>query len=129
MEKVIYDEKNGLWYELQGDYYIPCLRLPKEEQQPIGIWGKRHLRYIKEYRRVLYANLLTSGKLNTYLADIDRQAEKMFFRLVKQIAVADGITEELKAAEPMMWVGKMNTIRSSATEIVNTELIFTRGFH
>jgi len=125
MEKVIYDEKNGLWYELQGDYYIPCLRLPKEEQQPIGIWGKRHLRYIKEYRRVLYANLLTSGKLNTYLADIDRQAEKMFFRLVKQIAVADGITEELKAAEPMMWVGKMNTIRSSATEIVNTELIFT----
>ena len=125
MEKVIYDEKNGLWYELQGDYYIPCLRLPKEEQQPIGIWGKRHLRYIKEYRRVLYANLLTSGKLNTYLADIDRQAEKMFFRLVKQIAVADGIAEELKAAEPMMWVGKMNTIRSSATEIVNTELIFT----
>ena len=125
MDKYIYDENNGLWYELQGDYYIPCLRLPKEEQQPIGIWGKRHLRYIKEYRRVLYANLLTSGKLNTYLADIDRQAEKMFFRLVKQIAVADGITEELKAAEPMMWVGKMNTIRSSATEIVNTELIFT----
>lgn len=125
MEKVIYDEKNGLWYELQGDYYIPCLRLPKEEQQPIGIWGKRHLRYIKEYRRVLYANLLTSGKLNTYLADIDRQAEKMFFRLVKQIAVADGITEELKTAEPMTWVGKMNTIRNAATEIVNTELIFT----
>lgn len=125
MENVIYDEKNGLWYELQGDYYIPCLRLPKEEQQPIGIWGKRHLRYIKEYRRVLYANLLTSGKLNTYLADIDRQAEKMFVRLVNQIAVADGITEELKAAEPMTWVGKMNTIRSSATEIINTELIFT----
>ena len=85
MEKVIYNEKNGLWYELQGDYYIPCLRFPKEEQQLIGIWGKRHLRYIKEYRRALYANLLASGKLNTYLADIDRQAEKMFFRLVKQI--------------------------------------------
>ena len=85
MEKVIYNEKNGLWYELQGDYYIPCLKLPEEEQQPIGVWGQRHLRYIKQHRKVLYFNLLTSGKLNSYLADIDKQAENMLSRLVKQM--------------------------------------------
>ena len=83
MEKIIYDEKNGLWYELQGDYYIPCLKLPKEEQQPIGVWGQRYLRYIKQHRKVLYLNLLTSGMLNGYLADIYKQAENMLFRLVK----------------------------------------------
>ena len=86
MEKKIYDEKNGLWYELQGDYYLPCLSLPEEEQNPVGIWGQRHLRYIKEHKRAFYTNLLTSCKLNSYLADIDTQAEDMFLRLVEQIA-------------------------------------------
>ena len=97
MEKVIYDEKNGLWYELQGDYYIPCIKLPEKEQQPIGIWGQRHLRYIKQNRKVLYLNLLTSGKLNSYLVEIDQQAEDMFFRLVKQLADKEGLSEEIKA--------------------------------
>lgn len=95
MEKVIYDEKNGLWYELQGDYYIPYLKLPEEEQQLIGVWGQRHLRYIKQHRKVLYLNLLTSGKLNEYLADIDKQAEDMLTRLVKQMAEREGMTEQL----------------------------------
>ena len=125
MEKVIYDKKNGLWYELQGDYYIPCLKLPDEEQQPIGIWGQRHLRYIKQNRKVLYLNLLTSGKLNGYLADLDKQAEDMFFRLVKQMAECEGVTETLKAENQMEWVQKMNNIRSIATEIVNNDLIYT----
>lgn len=101
MEKVIYDEKNGLWYELQGDYYIPCLKLPEKEQQPIGIWGQRHLRYIKQNRKVLYLNLLTSGKLNSYLAEIDQQAEDMFFRLVKQMAEREDVNERLKVDNQM----------------------------
>ena len=83
MEKYIFDERNGLWYEFQGDYYLPCLKLPEEEQQPVGLWGQRHLRHIKQYRKVLYTNLLTSGKLNGYLSDLDKQAEEMFSRLVK----------------------------------------------
>ena len=125
MEKVIYDEKNGLWYELQGDYYIPCLKLPEEEQQPIGVWGQRHLRYIKQNRKVLYLNLLTSGKLNRYLADIDKQAESMLYRLVKQMTEREGLTEQFKANNQMEWVGRMNNIRSRATEVVNNELIYT----
>ena len=124
MEKVIYDEKNGLWYELQGDYYIPCLKLPEEEQQPIGIWGHRHLRYIKQHRKVLYLNLLTSAKLNGYLTDLDKQAEDMFFRLVKQMAEREGITEQLKAENQMEWVVQMNNIRNRATEIVNNDIIY-----
>lgn len=124
MEKVIYDEKNGLWYELQGDYYIPCLKLPEEEQQPIGVWGQRHLRYIKRNRKVLYINLLTSGKLNGYLSDLDKQAEEMFSRLVKQMAEREGVTEKLKADNQMEWVGVMNNIRQRAMEVVNTELIY-----
>ena len=96
MEKVIYDEKNGLWYELQGDYYIPCLKLPEEEQQPIGLWGQRHLRYLKQSHKVLYYNLLTSGKLNSHIAEIDKQANDMFFQLVKEVAEKENITEELK---------------------------------
>lgn len=124
MGKVIYDEKNGLWYELQGDYYIPCLKLPEEEQQPIGVWGQRHLRYIKQHRKVLYLNLLTSGKLNGYLADLDRQAEEMFSRLVKQMAKRESVTEQLKLKDQIEWVGHMNNIRSRATEIVNDEYIF-----
>ncbi len=124
MKKVIYDEKNGLWYELQGDYYIPCLKLPEEEQQPIGVWGQRHLRHIKQNRKVLYFNLLTSGKLNGYLADLDKQAEETFSRLVKQMAVREGVTEKLKADNQMEWVGRMNNIRQRATEVVNAEYIF-----
>lgn len=124
MEKVIYDEKNGLWYELQGDYYIPCLKLPEEEQLPIGVWGQRHLRYIKQNRKVLYLNLLTSGKLNRYLSDLDKQAEEMFSRLVKQMAKCEGVTEQLKADNQMEWVGRMNNIRNRAMEIVNTAIVF-----
>lgn len=124
MEKVIYDEKNGLWYELQGDYYIPCIKLPEKEQQPIGIWGQRHLRYINQNRKVLYLNLLTSGKLNSYLAEIDQQAEDMFFRLVKQMAEREGVSETLKAENQMEWVQRINSIRNRAIEIVNTGIIF-----
>ena len=124
MEKVIYDEKNGLWYELQGDYYIPCLKLPEEEQLPIGVWGQRHLRYIKQNRKVLYLNLLTSGKLNRYLSDLDKQAEEMFSRLVKQMAKCEGVTEQLKADNQMEWVGRMNNIRNRAIEAVNTDIVF-----
>ena len=125
MEKVIYDEKNGLWYELQGDYYIPCLKLPEEEQQLIGVWGQHHLRYIKQNRKVLYLNLLTSGKLNGYLADLDKQAEDMFSRIVKQMAEREGVTEQIKADNQMEWVARMNNIRSRATEIVNNDMIYT----
>ena len=124
MEKVIYDEKNGLWYELQGDYYIPCLKLPEEEQQPIGVWGQRHLMHIKKTRKVLYFNLLSSGKLNGYLADINKQAEDMFFGLIKQMAEREGVTEQLKADDQMEWVGRMNNIRNRATEIVNHDIIY-----
>ena len=124
MEKVIYDEKNGLWYELQGDYYIPCLKLPEEEQQPIGVWGQRHLRYIKQNRKVLYLNLLRSGKLNGYLSDLDKQAEEMFSQLLKQMAEREGVTEKLKADNQMEWVGRMNNIRSRAIEIVNHVIVY-----
>ena len=124
MEKYIYNEKNGLWYELQGDYYIPCLELPAEkEERHIGVWGQRHRRYLKSHRRALYTSLLTSGKLNSYLADINRQAEELFSRLVKQMAEAEGVTETLKADDPMEWVGRMNNIRNRATEIINTGII------
>ena len=125
MEKVIYDKKNGLWYELQGDYYIPCLKLPEEEQQPIGVWGQWHLRYIKQNRKVLYLNLLTSGRLNGYLAELDKQAEAMFSRLVKQMAKREGVTEQQKVKNQMEWIAQMNNIRNRATEIVNTDLIFS----
>ena len=124
MEKVIYDEKNGLWYELQGDYYIPCLKLPEEEQQPIGIWGQRHLQHIKQNSKVLYLNLLTSGRLNGYLADIDKQADDMLSRLVKQMAEREGVTEKLKADNQMEWVARINNIHSRATEIVNHDIIY-----
>ena len=123
MEKYIFDEKNGLWYELQGDYYLPCLKLPEEEEQTIGIWAQRHRRYLKNHHKAVYADLLISGRLNGYLADIDRQAEELFLRLVNQMADAEGITEKLKACDQMKWVGQMNNIQSRATEIVNSELI------
>ena len=125
MEKYKFDENNGLWYELQGDYYLPCLKLPEEEQAYIGIWGQRHLRYLKKHHRVLYGNLLTSGKLNSYLVDIDRQAEELFLRLVKQMADAEGITETLKANGQMEWVGRMNSCRDRASETVYHQVIYT----
>ena len=126
MEKYIYNEQNGLWYELQGDYYLPCLKLPEEPEVHIGIWGQRHRRYLKSHRRALYTSLLTSGKLNSYLADIDRPADKMFYQLVRQLAEAEGVTEQLKADNQMEWVGRMNNIRNRAMEIVNNELIYAR---
>ncbi|HBL84869.1 MAG: TnpV protein [Clostridiales bacterium GWF2_38_85] len=124
MEKQIYDEKNGLWYELQGDYYIPCLTLPTQEDKPIGIWGQRHLRYIKQNKRGLYSSLLASGKLNGYLVDIDKQAEEMFSQLVKQLAEKENVTEKLKAENQMEWVGRINSIRNRATEVVNSHFVF-----
>ena len=125
MKQHFTDEKTGIRYTLQGDYYLPDLALPAEEQQPIGIWGQRHLRHIKQNRRVLYTNLLTSGKLNSCLADIDKQAEEMFSRLVKQMAEREGVTEQLKVDNQMAWVARMNNIRSRATEVVNTDFIYT----
>ncbi|MGN0114025.1 MAG: TnpV protein [Acutalibacteraceae bacterium] len=125
MEKYKYDKSNGLWYELQGDYYLPCLKLPEEEQVHIGIWGQRHLRYIKQNRKVLYLNLLTIGRLNGYLAELDKQAVAMFSRLVKQMAKREGVTEQQKVKNQMEWIAQMNNIRNRATEIVNTDLIFS----
>ena len=114
----------GGTYTLQGDYYLPNLTLPIEENKPIGIWGQRHLRYLKQHRKVLYTNLLTIGKLRSYLANIDEQAETMFFRLVEQMAQRNGVTESLKAIDQMAWVQKMNNIRNAAREIVYAELIY-----
>ena len=124
MAKTIFEEMGGTYTQV-GDYLLPNLELPEEEQQPIGVWGQRHRRYLKEHRRATYTALLASGKLNSYLADIDRQAEELFSRLVKQMAEAEGVTETLKAANQMEWVGRMNSIRSRAMEIVNSELIYT----
>ena len=126
MAKTIFEEMGGT-YMRQGDYLLPCLFLPAEkENKPIGVWGQRHLRYLKQHRKVLYTNLLTSGKLNSYLADIDKQAEDMFLRLVEQIANREGVTEQLKAENQIEWIGRMNNIRSRAMEIVNAELIYQR---
>lgn len=124
MTKTIFEEMGGS-YEMQGDYYLPCISLPEEEHKAIGVWGQRHLRYIKEHKRAFYTNLLTSCKLNSYLADIDKQAEEMFSRLVKQLAEKENVTEKLKAESQMLWVQKMNSICSRAIEVVNTKLIFT----
>ena len=122
--KSLFEQMGGTYREENG-YLIPNLGLPDEEQHTIGIWGQRHRRYLRKNRKVLYADLLTSGKLNGYLADIDRQAEEMFSRLVKQMAETENITEGLKSTNPMMWVGKMNNIRNRVKEIVTTELIYT----
>ena len=119
-------EKMGGNYVRQGDYFIPCLTLPAEkENKPIGVWGQRHKCYLREHKRATYTTLLTSGKLNSYLAVIDEQAEELFSRLVKQMAEAEGITEALKASDPITWVGRMNNIHNRAMEIVNSELIYT----
>lgn len=125
MDKYIYDESNGLWYELHGDYYIPCMSLSDEEQRPIGIWGQRHLRYLRQHRKMLYMELLTTGKLNGYLADLNEQAETMFFEIVNQLAVCEGVNEQLKRWDQMLWVQLMNSVRNRATEIVNCEMIFS----
>ena len=125
MDRYIYDESNGLWYELDGDYYIPCINLPEEYEKPIGIWGRRHHDYIKEHKKTLYTKLMLNGTLFTYLADINTQAEEMFSELVKNLAEKEGVTEKLKAENQMEWVGRMNNIRNRATEIVNANLIYT----
>lgn len=124
MAKTIFEEMGGT-YVRQGDYNLPCLSLPTEKgSKPVGVWGQRHLRYLKQHRKVLYTNLLTSGKLNSYLADIDKQAEDMFLRLVEQIANREGVTEQLKAENQIEWVGQINNIRNRAMEIVNHEVIY-----
>ena len=124
MEKYIFDKSNGLWYELQGDYYIPCLTVPVEEDKPIGIWGQRHLRYIKQERKALYMELLTSGKLSTYLADINKQATEQMLLLTKQMAECEGVTEQFKEQDQMLWVQRMNNIRHRTMAFVNHELIY-----
>lgn len=125
MEKTIFEQMGGT-YEQQGDYLIPCLKLPAEkEERYIGVWGHRHLRYIRQHRKVLYSTLLTSGKINTYLADVEEQAQELFDRLMKKRAKREGITEQLKAENALEWVGRMNNIRACAMEIVNEEIIYT----
>lgn len=124
MEKYIFDRNNGLWYELQVDYYIPYLALDEAGVQPIGIWGRKHLRYIKEYRTALYTDLLTSGKLSSYLAEVDNRAKEMLDLLVQQMAEKQGITEQLKAHDQMLLVQCMNNIRNAAEEIILQELIY-----
>lgn len=124
MEKYIYDSNNGLWYELQGDYYIPCLALPEEENKPIGIWGQRHKAYLKEHRIATYTTMLTESKRNSYLADIDKQAQEMYLHLVDEMADKQGVTEKLKAENPMEWIRIIGNIQSCARELVNSEMIY-----
>lgn len=123
MAKTIFEEISGTYTQF-GDYFLPDLKLPEEETKPIGVWGQQHKRYLKEHKRVTYTTLLTSGKLNGYLADIDRESEEMFSRLVKQMAEAEGVTEQLKLDNQLEWVRRMNNIRNRAIEIVNTNLIY-----
>lgn len=124
MAKTIFEETGGTYSQV-GDYILPNLVLPAEEkQQSIGVWGQRHLRYLKQQRKILYTNLFTSGKLNSYLADIDRQAEDMFLRLVKELAEKENVTEKLKAENQMEWVARMNSLRSRAAEIINHDIIY-----
>lgn len=125
MEKYIYDNSNRLWYELQEDYYIPCLVLPDAEELPIGIWGRKHMDYIREHRPVLYTDLVLSCKLYSYLADIDAQAQTKLNLLIKQMAEKEGVTEQLKEQYQMAWVRAMNNIRNRAEEIVLKELIYS----
>lgn len=125
MEKNIYNKQTGISYTLQGDYYLPDLALSEQEDMPIGLWGQKHLKHIKQHRKIIYINLLTSGKLNEYLFDIDKQAEDMFFRLVKQLAEREGVSEQFKADNQMEWVIRMNNIRNRVTEIINNDIIHT----
>ena len=125
MEKRIYNEQTGISYTLQGDYYLPDLALPEQEDRPIGLWGQRHLRHIKQHRKILYINLLTSGKLNEHLTDINEQAEGMFFLLVKQMAEREGVNKQFKADNQIEWVARMNNIRSRVTKIIDNDIIYT----
>ena len=124
VDKYIFDKSNGLWYELQGDYYIPCLILSEEETQPIGLWGQRHKQYLKEHKHFLYTTMLIEGTLNSYLADIDKQAQERLLLLTKQIAEQENVTEQLKADNAMLWVQKMNEIQSRVREIIYNEIIY-----
>ncbi len=124
MENRIYDEDNGLWYARQGEYYLPELALPPEKEKPIGLWGQRHLQYLIEHKQFIYLNLLTSGGLNEYLASVDEQAEDIFSRLVKEYAERQGVTEQLKAENQLLWVQKMNNIRACVREVINSEIIY-----
>lgn len=121
--KTLFEQAGGT-YTMQGDYRLPDLELPPEKEQSIGVWGRRRLRYLKQHHKVLYYNLLTSGKLHSHLEDTESQAQQLFLRLVKEYAANEGVTEQLKAADPMKWVQRMNNIRERATETVNTEVVF-----
>ena len=124
MAKTIFEQTGGT-YTMQGDYCLPNLTLPPEEERPIGVWGQRRLRYLKQHRKILYYNLLTSGKLRSHLADVEEEAQSLFLRLVKQYAEREGVTEQLKAENQMEWVGRMNNIRNRATVITGKEIIYT----
>ena len=124
MKKHIYDESNGLWYELIGDYYIPVLTLSSDEQRPIGKWGRMHREYLKEHRPILFNDLILSGQLCTYLADLNEQTQERLSLIVEQMKTSEGVTEEMKAADQMVWVGAMNSIRNRAEEIILREMIY-----
>lgn len=124
MKKHIYDESNGLWYELIGDYYIPVLTLSSEEQRPIGKWGRMHRDYLRDHRPILFNDMILSGQLWTYLADLNEQAQRRLQLIIRQMQEAESVTEELKAADQMAWVGAMNSIRSRAEEIILREMIY-----
>ena len=124
MKKHIYDESNGLWYELIGDYYIPVLTLSSDEQRPIGKWGRMHRDYLKEHRPILFNDLVLSGQLWTYLADLNEQAQERLSLIIDQLTAFEGVTEDLKAADQMAWVGAMNSIRNRAEEIILREMIY-----
>lgn len=121
--KSLFEEYGGT-YTMQGDYRLPNITLPAEEERPIGVWGQRRLRYLKQHHKVLYYNLITSGKLHSHLADVEEQAQNLFSRLVRELAEKEGVTEQLKATDPMAWVRRMNNIRERATEVVNSEVVF-----
>ena len=123
MAKTIFEQMCGT-YTMQGDYCLPDLTLPAEEERPIGVWAQRRLRYLKQHHKILYYNLLTSGKLHSHLADVEKEAQSLFLRLVKEYAEREGVTEQLKAKNPMEWVRRMNNIRERVNEVVNAEMIF-----
>ena len=125
MDRTIFEQLGGT-YTMQGDYLLPDLKLPPQVKRPIGVWGQRRLRYLERHRKVLYYNLLTSGKLSSHLADVQQQAQSLFLQLVKEYSEKEGIPEQLKAENPMEWVGKMNNISNRVTEIINNELIYTK---
>ena len=123
MEKSLFEQMGGTYTQV-GDYLLPNLILPEQPGQPIGVWGQRHAIFLKQHHKIIYMNLLTSGKLNDYLVDIENQAENMFLQIVKQLAKSENITEELKAKNPMLWCSQLNNIRERATEIVNAKIIY-----